>query len=50
MDAKTLPMSELLKLYSEFRPLWNATGDNKNLKYYVRKMILEHHREMMNGS
>lgn len=43
---KTMPTSELLELYPEFKPLWQACGDNKNLKYHIRKVLLEHHDEM----
>lgn len=44
-DAKNMPMSELLEMYPEFKPLWQACGDDKNLRYHVRKAILEHHKE-----
>jgi len=44
-EAKHKPMSELLEMHPEFKPLWEAAGDNKNLKYYVRLMVLKHHKE-----
>ena len=44
-NAKVLPTADLLEMYPEFKPLWAAAGDNKTLKYYVRLMLLTHHRE-----
>ena len=46
-EAKNLSMSELLKMYPEFEPLWKACGSDKNLRYHVRKALLEHHKEMI---
>ena len=45
VDARNMSMGELLEMYPEFRPLWIAAGSNKNLKYYVRLMLLKHHKE-----
>ena len=45
MEANNMLMSELLEMYPEFKPVWKACGNDKNLRYYVRKAILEHHKE-----
>ncbi len=35
---------DLLELYPEFKPLWQA-ANTASLRYYVRKMLLECHKE-----
>lgn len=49
VENKNMTMDELLDQHPEFKPMWKACGDDKNLRYYVRKALLEHHKEMQEG-